>query len=437
MAPTPQVTLTAVPGPEQAVSVAPVSESGGPLPLDPKVVRGTLANGLTYYVRHNEEPRERAQLALVVKAGSVLEEEDQRGLAHFLEHMAFNGTERFAKQEIVEYIESIGSTFGADLNASTGFDNTLYWLEVPTDDPEITDTAFQILSDWAYAITLDPIEVDLERDVILEEWRLGQGFDSRLQDNLLTLIFSSSRYADRAPIGLTEVIENAPVERLRDYYERWYRPDQMAIVAVGDFNAKEIAAKVREHFAPPPEGQATQARASSASPIEKPRYEIPSRAMPQIEVFTDPESPGTQFILLRKLAPDDGQDLARFRRHVVGNLAFMMLNSRLFELAQSEDPPFLWAGARHLPYVEPLDILTFSSWVEEDGVERGFAAVLEELQRVHQHGFTDSELVREKANLFSSIESAYKQRDQIPSGNLVGSYINHFLSGKSGTGNRG
>ena len=427
--PTSQVTVTVVPGPEQAVSVAPVSEAGEQLPLDPKVVRGTLSNGLTYYVRHNEEPRDRAQLALVVRAGSVLEEEDQRGLAHFLEHMAFNGTERFAKQEIVEYIESIGSTFGADLNASTGFDNTLYWLEIPTDDPEITETAFQILGDWAYAITLDPVEVDLERDVVFEEWRLGQGFDSRLQDNLLTLIFGASRYADRAPIGLTEVIKNAPVERIRDFYERWYRPDHMAVIAVGDFNTDEIAAKVREHFAPPPEGQATQAGASSVSPIEKPRYEIPSQATPQIEVFTDPESPGTQFILVRKLSPDAGQDLARFRRHVVGNLAFMMLNARLFELAQSEDPPFLWAGARSLPYVETLDILTFSSWVEQDGVERGFAAMLEELQRVHQHGFTESELAREKANLFSSIESAYKQRDQIPSGRLVNSYLNHFVSG--------
>ena len=177
------------------------------------MVRGALSNGLSYYIRHNEEPRDRAPIALVVKAGSVLEEEDQRGLAHLAEHMAFNGTERFAKQEIVEYLESIGSTFGADLNARTGFDDTLYWLEIPTDDPEITETAFQILSDWAYAVSFDPVEVDLERDVGLEEWRLSQGFYSRLEDNLFQLIFGSSRYADRSPIGLTEVIETAPVER--------------------------------------------------------------------------------------------------------------------------------------------------------------------------------------------------------------------------------
>ena len=208
---------------------------GSPIPFDPTVVRGTLSNGVSYYIKHNVEPRERAQFLLVVKGGSVHEDEDQRGLAHFVEHMAFNGTERFAKQEIVEYLESVGGTFGPDINARTGFDDTLYWVEIPTDDPEITETAFQILSDWAFAIAFEPEEVELERGVVLEEWRLSQGFSSRIQDNLLTLLFGSSRYAQRAPIGLTSVIETAPVQRLRDYYERWYRPDQMAIIAVGEY----------------------------------------------------------------------------------------------------------------------------------------------------------------------------------------------------------
>ena len=168
--------------------------------------------------------------------------------------MAFNGTERFAKQEIVEYLESIGSTFGADLNAQTGYDHTLYWLEIPTDDPEILETAFQILSDWAYAISFDPDEVELERDVILEEWRLSQGFTSRLWDNLLPELFGSSRYTEREPIGLIEVIETAPAQRLRDYYERWYRPNLMAVVAVGDFDTELIESKVRQHFAPASRG---------------------------------------------------------------------------------------------------------------------------------------------------------------------------------------
>ena len=393
------------------------------------VVRGTLSNGMSYYIRHNEEPRERAQIALAVKAGSVHEEEDQRGLAHFAEHMAFNGTERFAKQEIIEYLESIGSTFGADLNAYTSFDETLYFLEIPTDDPEITETAFQILSDWAYAVSFDPEEVDLERGVVLEEWRLSQGFNSRLQDNLLSLLFGSSRYADRAPIGLTEIIENAPVERLIEYYERWYRPDLMAVVAVGDFDIDEIEAKIKQHFAPPPEGEATQQRATVAPSTERPTFDVPGYDDTRIEVFTDAESPGSQFILIRNLAPDKGQDLSAFRRYVLESLAFMMLDARLFERTQSADPPYLWASSGRSAYVQSLDILTFQAWVEPDGIEAGLGAVLEEMQRVRQHGFTESELAREKSNLLSSVESAYKQRDQRPLGNLVDEYVDHFFSG--------
>ena len=250
---------TPTPTPEPTPTLEPVEpeeeeEVAEELPFDPLVVRGTLSNGLSYYIRHNEEPQDRAQIALAVRAGSVFEEESERGLAHFVEHMAFNGTERFAKQEIVEYLESLGSAFGPDLNAYTSFDETLYFLEVPTDDAEVTETAFQILSDWAYAISFDPEEVDLERGVILEEWRLSQGFNSRLQDNLLQLLFGSSRYAVRAPIGLTEVIESATAEDLRGYYERWYRPDLMAVVAVGDFEIEDIEAKVKQYFAPTPRG---------------------------------------------------------------------------------------------------------------------------------------------------------------------------------------
>ncbi len=393
------------------------------------MVRGTLSNGLAYYIRHNEEPRDRAQVALVVKAGSILEEENQRGLAHFVEHMAFNGTDRFAKQEIIDYLESIGSTFGPDLNARTGFDDTLYWLEIPTDDPEVTETAFQILSDWAYGVSFEPVEVELERGVILEEWRLSQGFDSRLQNNLLPLIFGASRYADRSPIGLTEIIETAPVERLREFYERWYRPDLMAVVAVGDFDVAAIEGKVKQHFAPPPDGETNQERAAVAPATVRPRFGIPEHDAPRIEVFSDAESPGTQFVLIRKLAPDAGQDIAAFRRMVVERLAFMMLNARLFERGQVADPPYLQAVGGRSAFVEPLDIMTFSAWVEEDGVERGLATVLEELQRIRQHGFTDAELAREKTNLLRSVETVYTQRDQRSSANLVQEYADHFLSG--------
>ena len=409
--------------------MAPAPTSDAPLAFDPTVVRGTLVNGLVYYVKHNEEPRNRAQLSLVVKAGSILEEENQRGLAHFVEHMAFNGTERFEKQQIVDYLESIGSTFGADLNAQTGFDHTMYWLEVPTDDPEIIETAFQILSDWAYAVTLAPDEVELERGVILEEWRLSQGFSSRFQDNWFPLIFGESRYTERSPIGLTEVIETAPVERLSDFYERWYRPDLMAVIAVGDFDSELIEAKLRQHFAPPPEGEASQARAAPASSTSRPRFDVPAHGTPRVNVFSDPEAPGTQLILIRKIPPEAGQDLAALRRIVTDRLAFMMLNARLFERGQVENPPYLWAQGARGSFVEPVDIVQFAAWVEQDGLEPGFSALLEEMQRARQHGFTDTELAREKINLLSAIERVYKERDQLESANLAQEYTEHFLNG--------
>lgn len=386
---------------------------------------------MSYYIRRNEEPRDRAQISLAVKAGSVHEEEHQRGLAHFVEHMAFNGTERFAKQEIVEYLESIGNVFGPDVNARTGFDDTLYWVEIPTEDPEITETAFQILSDWAYGISFDPEEVDLERGVVLEEWRLSQGFSSRLQDNLLQLLFGDSLYANRSPIGLPEVVEGATAELLREYYERWYRPDLMAVVAVGDFDVDVMEAKVKQYFAPPPEGEASQKLAAVGPSTDRPVIDIPGHDTPWIEVFSDAESPGTQFLLLRKLAPDPdkGRDERAFRRSVVESLAEMMLDARFFERGQVEDPPYLSAQAIRLPYVERLYLAYFAAWVNTDGVERGLEAVLEELQRVRQHGFTEGELSREKSNLLRSVENEYKQRSQIPSRELSNDYTDHFFTG--------
>ena len=434
-APTPTATPSPTPTPTPTATAEPAAFApGDPLPLDPAVDSGALSNGLTWYIRYNEEPRDRAHLSLVVRAGSVLEEEEQRGLAHFVEHMAFNGTERFAKQEIIDYLESIGSSFGADLNASTGFDSTMYFLEIPTDDPEILENAFRILSDWAYAISFEPEEVELERGVVLEEWRLFQGFSSRFQNNLIPLLFGSSRYAERAPIGLTEVIENAPVEQLKAYYERWYRPNLMAVVAVGDFDPTLIEAKIRQYFAPPPEGEATQPRAAVAPPTTLPSYGVPDNAEPIVDVFTDPEAPGTQVTLVRKIAPETGRDVAAFRRFAVEELAFMMLNARLFERGQTPDAPYLWSGTGRSPFVQPIDILTFTIVVEQTGTERGFEALLEELQRAGRHGFTDGELTREKANLRSSVESAYKQRLQQPSAGLAAEYRNHFLTGTPAPG---
>ena len=441
-APVPEPTATTAPAPTEVPAPEPTAEPVAPtpipveslapdslLPLDPVVVRGTLSNGLTYYIRHNEEPKNRVQLMMVVRAGSVLEEESERGLAHFAEHMAFNGTDRFEKQQIVEYLESIGTQFGPDLNASTGFDTTTYELEVPTDDPEILETAFQILSDWAYGITFDPEEVDKERLVVIEEWRARLGYGDRFFNHWVPLVFGSSRYTERLPIGLLEVLETAQSEDLRAFYERWYRPNLMAVVIVGDIDVAEVEAAISRHFAPPPEGEATQERAAVQPPTDRPRYEVPSHEEARVTVFTDPEATGTSAFLVRTIPSGYGETLAAYREILVERLSFMMFNARLFELSRTPNPPYLGANGGRGGLADPADILVFSLAIDKDGVEVGLNAMLEELQRVRQHGFTTSELDREKVNLLSFMESYYERRGQLDSRSLAEEYIEHFLNG--------
>ena len=210
------------------------------VPVDTQITQGTLPNGLRYYVRANRKPEKRAELRLVIKAGSVLEDDDQQGLAHFAEHMAFNGTQHFPKNALMSFIESLGMRFGADLNASTSFDETIYMLQVPTERSEVLDRSFLILEDWAHNVTFDPAEIDKERGVIMEEWRLRRGAGARLTDKMLPVLLNGSRYADRLPIGKTEIIQNFNADRVKQFYADWYRPDLMAVVAVGDFDKTEV-----------------------------------------------------------------------------------------------------------------------------------------------------------------------------------------------------
>src|SRR3954468_12289166 len=220
-----------------------------PLPVDPKVRIGTLPNGIHYYIRKNAKPEKRAELRLVVNAGSVLETDGQLGLAHFVEHTAFNGTTHFAKNDLVKYLQSIGVRFGADLNAYTGFDETVYILPVPTDTARIVEQAFTILEDWAHGQTFDSTEVANERGVVREEWRLGKGASDRMLHQWLPIALRGSRYAERLPIGNEQSIMSATPDRLRSFYKDWYRPDLQAVIAVGDFKPAEIEAEIKKHFA--------------------------------------------------------------------------------------------------------------------------------------------------------------------------------------------
>ena len=230
---------------EAAVTEDPMEQM---LPVDPALTIGHLENGLRYYIRTNSRPENRADIWLMVNAGSIQEDADQLGLAHFVEHMAFNGTKNFEKQELINYLESIGMRFGPDVNAFTSFDETVYMLKVPTDDEEIVETAFQILEDWAHGVSLEDEEIDKERGVVTEEWRLGRGADARVRDRQLPVIFKDSRYAERLPIGDPEILQNAPYEALRRFYRDWDRPDLMAVVAIGDFDAEKIESLITTHF---------------------------------------------------------------------------------------------------------------------------------------------------------------------------------------------
>ena len=413
-------------------SLAWAQASEGDLPFDPDAHRGTLGNGLTYYVKENREPLNRAQLRLALRAGSILEEEDERGLAHYVEHMAFDGTERFAGHEIIEYLESIGSKFGPDLNAHTSFDETVYKIEIPTDDAAVIETAFEMLSDWAFAITFDPEEVEQERGVVLEEWRTRRGAGARIRDLQYPVLFGDSRYSERLPIGLPEVIETATPDDLRAFYERWYRPDLMAVAVVGDFDAEQMVERIRRHFAPPPEGDAYQERAARPeAPTVRPEYPVPAHAEPRVTVNTDPEMSATTLRIYAKLPPRTGQSLATYRHLLTRSLFAMMANSRLFERTQVADPPFIGAWFGQGLLLANTAVLYASVRVDEDGVERGLDTVLEEMQRILRHGFTATELEREKANLLRSMESAWLERDQRPSVRLVEEYVRHYMEGES------
>ncbi|MBM4186152.1 MAG: insulinase family protein [Gemmatimonadetes bacterium] len=390
------------------------------LPLDPAVRRGTLPNGLRYFIRRNTRPEKRAELRLVVNAGSILEDDDQRGLAHFVEHMAFNGTRHFEKQALVDYIEGIGMRFGAHLNASTSFDETIYQLLVPTDSADQFRRAFQILEDWAHGITFDTIEIRKERGVVIEEWRLGQGASSRMLRQQLPVLFRGSRYADRLPIGTKESLEQFDPAALRRYYRDWYRPDLMAVVAVGDFQPAAVERLIRRHFV----------GLRSAGPRRRPRIPVtvPPRDSTGIAIATDPEASSTTvgMYLFRPRRVDP--TVAGYRRSLIAGLYSRMLNQRLDELTQRANPPFIGAGGGEGALVRTVETFSLAAAVADTGISRGLEAVLTEVERVRRHGFTAGEFDRAKRDFLRAYEQAYAEREKTESGQYAEEYIRHFLS---------
>jgi zinc protease len=390
------------------------------LPVDTAVTMGTLANGLRYYIRENDEPENRAELRLVVNAGSILEDDDQQGLAHFLEHMAFNGTAHFQKQELVEYMESIGMTMGSGLNASTSFDETTYILRVPTDSAGVLETAFLILEDWAHGLAFEPDEIDAERGVIKEEWRLGQGAGARIRDAQYPVLLQGSRYVDRLPIGKMEVVENFEHETLKRFYREWYRPNLMAVVAVGDFDGDQVLALIEDHFG-----------GLENPPDARPRgtFEVPDHEETLFAIATDEEATGSSVSIYFKQPVQQQGTVRAYRQEIVEGFFNSMLNQRLSEILQQPDPPFLSAGSSQgrLNKVKSAYILGAS--VKDGGIPLGLATILTEAERVARHGFTEAELGRIKTTALRGMERSYESRDTRRSSSFVGGYINHFLRG--------
>ncbi len=390
------------------------------LPTDPNVIIGKLPNGLTYYIRKNIQPKNRAELYLVNKAGSILETDDQRGLAHFTEHMAFNGTRDFPKNELVSYLQKSGVKFGADLNAYTSFDETVYQLPLPTDSVKLFERGFDILVNWAGLLTFDPKEIDSERGVVLEEERLrGKNAQERMQQQTLPVLLNHSRYAERLPIGKEEILKNFNPETIKSFFHDWYRPDLQAVIAVGDFDVKLVEHLIKTKFS------------VLKNPLnEKPRikYNIPASVGTAVKIVTDKEFPYTVAQVVVKHPQGTFHTEADYLRSVRINLFNQMINSRLSELLQKPNPPFLYAQASYVGFLGHQN--AFSTVVvakSVDQLQNAIKTALNEVERARKFGFTQTELDRAKQNNLTGMENAFKEKDKTESVSFVGQYQQNFL----------
>ena len=402
----------------------PVSEAlpTDTLPIDPVVRKGRLDNGLTYLVRHHPTPAQRAEVWLVLNVGSLQEDADQRGFAHFLEHMAFNGTQRFKRQAIVDYLESVGLRFGPDLNAYTSFDETVYQLKLPTDRPEIVDRAFTLFEDWlSGGMSLDGTEIDKERGVIVEEWRLGRGGEGRLLDRQLPVLLADSRYAERHVIGELDTLQHGSHEALRRFYRDWYRPDLAAVMVVGDVDPAQIERRIRERFSRLP--KPTKPRAREV-------FTVPGHETTLFSIERDPEVSDTRVAVYYKHPAKPEGRYGDYRRMLLEMIYDAMMNARLAELAQQQDPPFLYAAAASDGLVRTASAYFQIAGVASGGVVRGLEALLTEAERVDRFGFTATELERVRRDLLATYDGASKERDTIESRSLAAEYTRHFLTGE-------
>jgi len=394
-----------------------------PIPVGPQVKVGQLANGLTYYVQKNTRPEKKLELRLVVKAGSILEDEDQQGLAHFTEHMAFNGSTHFKRNELVSYLQSIGVKFGADLNAYTTFNETVYILPLPTDKPEVVKQGFQVLEDWAHGLSFNDADIDSERGIVLEELRMGKGVDDRMNKVLLPKVLNGSRYAQRMPIGKEDILKTFKYDAVKRFYRDWYRPDLMAVVVVGDIEPAEAEKLVTQHFSGLKNPQ-----------NERPREyaKIPERAASEGVVFTDKEiGANTVYIRYPVQAWTPGSTIADYRQKLIESMYSFILSQRMHELTQQANPPFLQGGSGMNAVMRGYRSFGAGAVLGKGGATPAINALVQEDQRARQYGFTASEVERAKKGMLRSYERMYNERDKSDSAGYAAEYIRNFLDKES------
>ena len=396
------------------------------IPVDSALSYGQLSNGLTYYIRHNETPKNRADFYFVQRVGSIVESDSQRGLAHFLEHMAFNGTINFPGNEMIRFLERNGVKFGENLNAYTGFDETVYYVsDLPTADEAVVDSALLILSDWAFGITTSEEEIAKERGVVKEEWRTRGNARFRIWEKLFPEIFNGSKYADRMPIGTMEVVENFPPDTLRKFYRDWYRPDLQAVIVVGDLPKDKVQDRLEGLFG------------KAAVPDDAPKRvyaPVPDNDFPIVSIVTDKEATRVGINLFFKCDPVSKElratELGAIMNYV-REVSTLIINERLLDLSQSSKPPFIQADAGIGDFVvaKTKDAFNIGCFSAEDGIEAAFKALVNETMRIYRHGFTESEYERAKNKLIRVYESAYNERFDEENRSFAQAYSRHFTEG--------
>lgn len=388
------------------------------IPTDPDVRTGTLSNGLKYFIRKNSKPENRAELRLAVNAGAMQEDDDQQGLAHFVEHMAFNGSTNFKKSELVDYLETVGTRFGPDLNAYTSFDETVYMLQVRTDSAELLDKGMLVLQDWAGGVAFDNEEIDKERGVVESEWRSRLSPNQRMLNQWLPVLYHNSRYAKRLPIGKPEIIRNANYDTVKRFYRDWYRPNLMAVIVVGDVDVNAIEADIKQRFG-------TLKNPATIRPVDK--YPIPNHDETLISVVSDKEAPFTNIQLVYKHKYQPVTDMSIYRQNIIHRIYNTMLSARLEEISQQPNPPFTFAYTGYSGDVGSLATYSSYAMVPEGGAEKGLEVIITENERVFRHGFTATEMERAKEDIMTKMEKAFKEKDKTDSRRFASRYVYHFL----------